>query len=297
MPSPEPAIDASALATLTLTPFDLTRKLTAELAAGEVHLPSFPDVAARVQRVLEDPKATPATIAKVLGADAALAARVLRIANSSVFNPGAQPVTELPSAINRLGYDLVRCAAMAFAMRQMKLVDAESALRPQLQELWRKGALVAALGYVVARETRAARPEEALVAGLMHNLGRLYLLVRARGLAGAIEEAGLWDQVVHDWHPRIGRLILEHWKFPPAIVLAVAEQNAWDQPSVGGTRLSDVLIVATSLVPCVYYRQLLDDTVTAVAPFRRLGLTAHDCNRLLAASAEQIASLRDALGN
>ena len=184
---------------------------------------------------------------------------------------------------------------MSFALRQMRLVDADSALRPQLQELWRKGALVASIGYVVARETRAARPDEALVTGLLHNIGRLYLLVRAKSLSGVVAEAGVWDQVVHDWHPRIGRAILEHWRFPERIVTAVAEQNAWDRPSSGGGPLTDVLIVATSLVPCVFYRELLDDTVTAVAPFRRLGLATEDCRRLLAATAPHINGLRDAL--
>jgi HD-like signal output (HDOD) protein len=295
MSTPEPDAGAPPLATLTLTPFDLTRKLAAELAAGEVRLPSFPDVAARVQQVLEDERASAAQIAKVLGADAALAARVLRIANSAAFNPSGAAVNDLPTAVSRLGHELVRTAAISFAMRQVRLIDAASELRPQLQELWRKGALVAAIGYVVARETRAARPDEALVAGLMHNLGRLYLLLRAHGLSAEVADQGLWDQVLHDWHPRVGRVILAHWKFPEHIVAAIAEQNAWDGPVAPGSRLTDVLVVATSLVPCVYCRELLPDTTASVAPFLRLGLSAADCNRLLVATASQITGLRDAL--
>jgi len=288
MPTPDPAAGPSPPAAQTVTPFDVTRRLAAELAAGDVRLPSFPDIAARVQHVLADERATPAQIARVLGADAALAARVLRIANSAVFSASGRPVS-------RLGFELVRCAALSFALRQMRLVGADSALRPQLQELWRKGALVAAIGYVVARGTRAAPPDEALVAGLLHNVGRLYLLLRARSLSDVLATADVWDQVVHDWHPRIGRAILEHWRFPQRIVLAVADQNAWDRPSSGAGPLTDVLVVATALVPCVYCRQLLDDTVTAVAPFARLGLATADCNRLLAATAPHIQGLRDAL--
>jgi HD-like signal output (HDOD) protein len=295
MSTANPLATAPHLTTTTLTPFDLTRKLAAELAAGEVRLPSFPDVAERVQRVLEDERVTPAQIGKVLGADAALAARVLRIANSAVFNPSGKPITDLPTAVSRLGYALVRCAATSFALRQMKIVDADSALRPQVQELWRKGTLVAAIGYVVGRETRAASPDEALVAGLLHNIGRLYLLVRGQSLSMAVAESDMWDQVLHDWHPRIGSAILEHWKFPQRIVRAVADQNAWDRPTAGDSRLTDVLIAATSLVPCVFYRQLLDDTVTSVAPFQRLGLATDDCSRLLTATAPQIHGLHEAL--
>ncbi|HUO79743.1 MAG TPA: HDOD domain-containing protein [Steroidobacteraceae bacterium] len=295
MSTPDPVAGEALTPTLTLTPFDVTRKLAAELAAGDVRLPSFPDVVERLQQVLADPAATPAQVARLLGADAALAARVLRIANSAVFNAAGRPVTALPAAISRLGFELVRSAALSFALRQMQLVDADSALRAPLQELWRKGTLVAAIGYVVARETGAARPDEALVAGLLHNVGRLYLLLRARTLTSAVIETGLWEQVSHDWHPRIGAAILAHWRFPEPVVLAVTDQNAWERPPSGGGALTDVLIVATSLVPCVYCRELLDDTVTAVAPFRRLGLATADCGRLLGATAAQIQGLRDAL--
>jgi HD-like signal output (HDOD) protein len=289
-----PAIDTP-LTRLTLTPFDVTRKLVAELEAGEVRLPSFPDVAARVQRVLEDERATAAQIGKVLGADAALAARVLRLANSSVFNTSGKQVTDLPQAVNRLGHELVRSAAISFALRQMKIIDGDKKVRKQLHELWRKGTLVASIGYVLARETRAAAPDEALVTGILHNVGRLYLLVRAQELSSAINDSGMWDQMLHDWHPRIGRAILEHWKFPQPIVAAVADQNSLELPAVGASRLTDVLVASIALVPCVFYRQLLDDTVTALAPFQRLGLATADCSRLLAATAQQITGLRDAL--
>jgi HD-like signal output (HDOD) protein len=295
MSPPEHAASDLPLQTLTLTPFDVSRKLAADLAAGDLKLPSFPDIAERVQRVLADERATPARVARILGSDAALAARVLRLANSAVFNPSGKPITDLPSAVSRLGYELVRFAALSFAIRQMKLVDAESALRALLQDLWRKGALVASIGYVLARETRAASPDEALVTGLMHNIGRLYLLVRAKTLSAELAETGRWDQVVHEWHPRIGRAILEHWKFPERVVMAVADQNAWERPTAGDDRLTDVLIASTSLVPCVFYRALLDDTVTAVAPFQRLGLSTADCDRVLVATAPQINGLRDAL--
>lgn len=285
----------SALAKLTLTPFDITKKLMEELAAGDVRLPSFPDVAARVQRVLEDERATPMQIGKVLGADAALAARVLRIANSAVFNVSGKPVSDLPTAVRRLGHELVRCAAMSFALKQMKVDGGDRKLRPKLAELWRTGALVASIGFVLARETGASTPDEALVTGLLHNIGRLYLLVRAQAMSTAIADTGIWDEILQDWHPRFGRAILEHWKFPAPIVAAVGEQNSRVARITGSYKLTGVLICAIALVPCVFYRKLLDDTVTSVAPFEELGLKTEDCKRMLAATVRQINSLRDAL--
>lgn len=288
-----PISDASL--TMALTACDFVRELASELAAGEVRLPSIPDVAARVQRVLDDECATPTQVAQTIGTDAALAARVLRLANSATFNPTGQPVTDLQAGVGLLGHQLVRCAAVAVALKKMKVSTEHAELHPQLQELWRKGTLVASIAYVLARETKAASPDEALVTGLLHNVGRLYILVRAHSRTQAFVEGGVSEQVLHDWHPRIGAGVLEHWKFPASIVHAVADQNATDGSTAGGEPLTDVLIAAIALVPCVFYRELLDDTVTVAAPFRRLELTAADCNRLLGATAQQIRALRDAL--
>ena len=278
-----------------LAPSEFLKGLSAELASGDIRLPSFPDIAQRVQQALEDPRATPVQVARVIGIDAALAVRILRLANSAFLNPSAKPITELQQAVKRLGHQLVRCSAVSFALQQMNTGESVAMLRPQLQELWRKGTLVASIAYVLARETRAANPDEALVAGLMHNIGSLYITVRAHqhGAPLGVDDAA--TQVLKHGHPRIAGAILGHWKFAPSIVSAVGNQNATTLPAIGAGPLTDVLIAAISLVPCVFFRRLLDETVTAVAAFQRLELDAAACKRMLSTTARQIKSLHSAL--
>src|SRR5216683_5610523 len=86
-----------------LAPSEFLKELSAELASGDIRLPSFPAVAQRVQRALEDPRATPDQVARVIGIDAALAVRILRLANSAFLNPSATRITELQQAVHRLG--------------------------------------------------------------------------------------------------------------------------------------------------------------------------------------------------
>lgn len=278
-----------------LTPSEFLKELSAELASGDIRLPSFPDVAQRVQRALEDPRATPDQVARVIGIDAALAVRILRLSNSAFLKPSGKPVTELQQAVHRLGHQLIRCTAVSFALQQMSAGPSVTALRPQLHELWRKGTLVASIAYVLARETRAANPDEALVAGLMHNIGSLYITVRAHQHGAAMDADDAATRVLHNGHPRIAGAILGNWKFAPSIVSAVSNQNASSLPASGAGPLTDVLIAAISLVPCVFYRGLLDETVTAVPAFQRLALDTADCKRLLATTAEQIKALHGAL--
>jgi hypothetical protein len=129
----------------------------------------------------------------------------------------------------------------------------------------------------------------------MHNIGSLYITVRAHqhGAALGVDDAA--TEVLEHGHPRIAGAILGHWKFAPSIVSAVGNQNATTLPAIGAGPLTDVLIAAISLVPCVFFRGLLDETVTAVAAFQRLELDAAACKRLLSTTARQIKSLHSAL--
>ncbi|HEY2677485.1 MAG TPA: HDOD domain-containing protein, partial [Steroidobacteraceae bacterium] len=249
---------------------------------------SFPDIAARVQKVLDDPRASPARVAAVVASEAALAARVLRLANSAFLNPSSEQVNDLRVALTRLGVQLVRCTAVSFALQQMKLGSGDADLRKELQELWRGGALVASIAYVLARESRAANPDEALMTGLMHNIGKLYITVSAAKAEAA---------AVSEWHPQIAVLILKHWKFPPAIIAAVGNQNLVSRQRHGDEGLTDILKAATALQPCVFDRTLLPDVVAGIPAFQQLKLNAEDCTRILAASAEQIRSLRAGLSD
>jgi HD-like signal output (HDOD) protein len=276
-------------------PETFLRKLSLELARCDVRLPSFPDISVRVQQILEDPRATRSQVAHVIAADAALAARILRLANSAFLNPSAIQITDLKQALTRLGHQLVRCTAVSFALQQINLGSGQAELRLKLKQLWREGTLVASIAFVLARETRAAKPDEALVTGLMHNIGRLYITVSTPNRTTDGGESEAWVRMVRDWHPRIARSILKNWKFPAAVIAAVADQNAWDRETRGDERLTDLLIAALALASCVFHRELLDDAVTAIPPFQRLGLGAADARRLLAATGEQIKALRAAL--
>jgi HD-like signal output (HDOD) protein len=275
-------------------PGEFIQQLSRELAAGEIRLPSFPDIAVRVQKVLEDPRAPRTQVAQVIGADAALAARVLRLANSAFFRPSSHQITDLQQALTRLGNQLVRCTAVSFSMQQMTL-GSGAAQRAKLQKLWRQGALVASIAYVIAREQTAAIADEALMTGLMHNIGRLYLAVSQTGHSTEEFDSKAWTKMVEEWHPRIAGAILKHWNFPPAIVAAVANQNDWQRECGADDVLSDVLVAGVALQFCVFDRDLLEPAVAEVPAFRRLRLSALDCQRLLAATGEQIKALQAAL--
>jgi HD-like signal output (HDOD) protein len=270
------------------------RKLSLEVAVGDVRLPSLPDIAIRVQKVLEDPRAPRTRVTQVIGADAALAARIIRLANSAFLNPSTERIFDLQQSVTRLGTQLVRCTAMSFSLQQMELGSGQAKLRPHIRELWRMGALVASIAYVLARETRAAIPDEALMTGLMHNIGNLYITVNTPGADGGAESEA-WEALMREWHPRIAGSILKHWKFPLPIVAAVVDQNNDNSATGGDGGLTDVLIASIALGSRVFRSEPIDDAATAGPCFQRLRLGSDDCKQMLASAALQIKALRAAL--
>src|SRR5579862_2759943 len=128
--------------------FEFVRSLAAELSAGKVDLPSFPEVAVRVRRILSDPESTLDQVVRVVGSEPALAARLLRIANSASLNRSGRPVSDLRKAINRIGYNMVRSASISFSMAQIRNSNKLAGLEHHLNELWQRSTLVAAFAFV-----------------------------------------------------------------------------------------------------------------------------------------------------
>ena len=94
--------------------FAFVQALASELSKGKVDLPSFPDIALRVRKVLADEEVSQEQVVRVVGSEPALAARLMQIANSAALNFTGKPIQDLRTAINRMGHNMVRSAAIAF---------------------------------------------------------------------------------------------------------------------------------------------------------------------------------------
>ena len=159
--------------------FDFIRTLAAELSRGNVDLPSFPEIAVRVRRILSDPKSSVTQVVRVVGSEPALAARLMRIANSASLNRSGRPVTELRTAVNRIGYNMVRSASISFSMAQIRNSNKLAGLEHHLNDLWQRSTVVAAFAFVLARMCTKVNPDEAMLTGMMHGIGKLYVFTRA----------------------------------------------------------------------------------------------------------------------
>lgn len=224
-----------------LAAFEFVRSLAQELSTGQVEIPGFPDVAARVQRVLADENVAPDRVVRVIGAEPTLAARLLGMANSAALNPGGEPVTDLRTAVVRMGFDMIRGTALTFALAQVRKAPQLRGLEKPMNQLWSRSVLLAALAQVIARRYTTLKPESAMLAGLLHGIGKLYILTRATRHPALFADGAAFEAIVRDWHGNVARAVLENWGMSEELVEAVHQFDDPDREARGLVCLTDVL--------------------------------------------------------
>jgi HD-like signal output (HDOD) protein len=272
--------------------FDFVRNLATELSRGNVDLPSFPEIAVRVRRVLSDPKSSVDQVVRVVGSEPALAARLLRISNSASFNRSGRAVTDLRTAIARIGYNMVRSASMSFSMAQMRKSNKLAGLEHHLSDLWQSSTSAAAVAYVLARNCTKVNPDEAMLTGMMHGIGKLYVLTRAVDHPELFADDAALNEVIDQWHASIGKAILENWNFPETMAQAVGEQANADRIEEGPADLNDVIAIAVLMVS-----HGTDAALQELAAAKRLGLDSEKTQGVMRESAAEVNALSLALGS
>src|SRR5689334_21783441 len=260
--APTSAIDTEA--------FAFVQALASELSKGKVDLPSFPDIALRVRQVLADEQVTQDKVVRVVGSEPALAARLMQIANSAALNFSGKSITELRTAIARMGFNMVRSAAIAFAMSQLKKVDSLKGLEKPLDDLWKRSAAVAAMSHAVARRYSKVNPDTALLAGLLHGIGQLYILRRSAQHPGLFANQATYTGIVRDWHGAIAKALLENWEMANEVVEAVSGFEDLDRQHSGPVDLTDIITVGNLLAAFKDHPESIELNMHDVAACKRM---------------------------
>ena len=112
-----------------------------------------------LQQMLVDPDVGIPQLVPVINYEPVLVGRVLQMANSAALNPTRRQITDLRTGVTRVGFDLLRSAALAYALRQVSQAHSVKDIRPHLEALWERSAWTAAVSFVIARKftTRESR--------------------------------------------------------------------------------------------------------------------------------------------
>jgi HD-like signal output (HDOD) protein len=276
--------------------FAFVKGLAAELSQGQVELPSVPEIVIRLQKTLSDESVTNDTVVRVLGSEPMLAGKLMTMANSAALNASGRKIADLPTAVARVGFNIVRSAALSFAIEQLRRASEFRHLEGQLDVLWKSSVQVAALCHVIARRFSSLNGDTALLAGLMHNVGRIYILTRASKYPTLVADPLTFNSIVRDWHTNVAKALLENWKVADEIVDAVAGYEDMDREARGPVTLTDVLSLAILVESNRLGSELKLPDDMLIKGLKRMQLQLRDCHTVLDESAEEIAALKSALG-
>lgn len=220
----------------------LLERLQEDVASNNLILPTLPEVALRVRDAVEDDSARAAQIADIVATDAALSARLLQVANSPLYR-GRNPIDNLQTAVARLGNNQVRTLVSSLVMQQMFQATTD-ALDSRLRRLWEHSVQVAGISRVIAAQINSLNKDQAMLGGLIHDIGALPILVRAEDIPELVQNEVILDRVIDQLHPILGKQILEHWEFPKSLVSVAAEHENLERDGGNSPDYVDVVMIA-----------------------------------------------------
>lgn len=271
------------------------QELVTDIKANRVILPGLPDVTLRVRKLLDaQGGATAAKIAAAISADAVLSTRLLRVVNSPIYR-GASAIEDIRGAVTRLGNANVRSIVTSLAMEQIFHDRVASPEKKRMLARNREHSMmVAALSWFIASRYTTLNAEEAMLAGLIHDIGKLPIIEYAE-LAPELADEAVFERLLEVLHPRIGALMLRSWKFSPELVTAVAEHEDVHRNPRTPADYTDVVIVANLLghIGSDHPSTRLD--WSTIPAFSRLALLPEESIEAMRNAREQINGVRQLL--
>ncbi len=262
-------------------------ELTKAIEKDKLVLPTLPEVALKVREVAENRNSSIMDLTKVIGNDAAITARIIRVCNSPLLR-GSREITNLGMAINRLGMVYSANLATGLAMEQMFQATTDM-IDTYMRAVWQNSTEVAGIAHVLAQHYSKVKPDQATLAGLIHQIGALPILTYIEDHEIKIDAASL-DTLIARLHPTIGELILRKWDFSPEMQKIPAEHTNYLRV-VPQADLADVIMVAR-LQSLIGKPAIADVDWSTVSAFARLGLNPEvDMNEAEDLSAEMEAAM------
>lgn len=220
------------------------QELAEDLNSRNIQLPSFPDVVIKIRTALEDPSCTAERLASVVRTDPVLVARLLMAANSAFHNRAGIEITDLDLAISRLGFEVVRNTAITLAVEQIFEATEHKELRDGVQKIWQTSLALASMSFVIARNSGRINPDNAFLCGLLHEVGKLYILTKAANYPQLMGDEASLETVMEQWYSSIGKSIIDAWGFPAEIADSVDIEENLNLESKASASLVDVVFLA-----------------------------------------------------
>lgn len=273
--------------------FRFVSLLALELDNGDISLPSLPDVVLRIRSLLERDDCDFAMVSQAISIDPVLVSKLFVYANSAYYNRANVEIDTLEGAIGRLGFEVVRNTAMSMAMKQLHSSDKKGKSAENVRKIWARGMKLSSMAHAVAGQRSYFNRETAYLCGLMHEVGKLYILTKAEDFPELLGNVQSLQQVLEEWNPQVSKSIIESWGFPDEVAESADPASYIDNDADSTATLADVMFVSKLLVDGndAKLSAVFEDSSSC----RRLGIDEKAAAQIMLAYRDKLKSMQQLL--
>lgn len=191
----------------------------------EISLPSMPDVATRISRAIHSEDADLRSIATIVQADPVISARLVRVANSAMYSDLSQ-VESVQKAITRIGLQATRAIVMRVVLDNL-FKPKSGIIRKRIKKYYQHSIQTGAISHALASHLQGFDPEQAFLAGLIHDIGVLPVLIQADSQEELGQDSELLERALSELRAEVGASLLQQWEFEEAFIRTARDAENW----------------------------------------------------------------------
>lgn len=215
------------------------------LGNNDLVLPTLPDLAVKIQQMIDDINVPTQQIVSILSGDPAIVVQLIKAANSAIYADKPK-VDNAHAAISRLGYKSLRNLVLNITLSRVSKAD-HPMIRSLLASFWEHSREVATFSYVLAKNQKHLNPDQAMLAGLIHDIGTLPLCHYAEKMLHHLDSGEL-ESMIRKFRAPIGEKLLHMWNFPAELIEVIAgHENLQRETDSPQATYTDIVTVANLL--------------------------------------------------
>ncbi len=208
---------------------------------NKLQLPTLPTVAFKLKEAMKQDIGTHEAV-EIIHIDATIVAKLIQVANSPLYSP-TSPITNCHDAVTRLGLEATRNLVMGISLKQLFNCNNKQFMKA-MQKLWQKSLYVSSLSFVLAQECSTVNPEDALLAGLISDIGVIPLLHFAEQYPDQYPDLSELEDSIPYLRAPVGALMLHTLGFSKELSNIPHLAENWVYDSGDTLSLADIVILA-----------------------------------------------------
>ncbi len=207
----------------------------------ELRVPSLPDVALRLRRALQK-EISIGDAVKIVNLDPVISSKLIQVVNSPIYRT-LNPAASCHDAVNRLGLKTTQNLVTSISLNNL-FRSADKQLHEKIQHAWKQSILIASISHTLAIVSHRLNAEEALLAGLTHNIGALPIITFAESFDKNAYSAEELELTIATLQGLLGVSILKKWHFPAELQQIPMQISNWYYDGDPALQLSDIVLLA-----------------------------------------------------